>query len=52
MKMQLMNETLRYDVLKQLMKLYKKEKLIETKLFNRNLQFQKFIKTSPYVLPG
>ena len=31
MKMQLMNETLRYDVLT--MKLYKKEKLIETKLF-------------------
>ena len=38
--------------LKQLMKLYKKEKLIETKLFHRNLQFQKFIKTSPSVLPG
>ena len=38
--------------LKQLMKLYKKEKLIETKLFPRNLQFQKFIKTSPSVLPG
>ena len=36
------------------MKIYKKEKLIETKnyLFHRNLQFQKFIKTSPSVLPG
>ena len=36
------------------MKLYKKEKLIETKLFisYKNLQFQKFIKTSPSVLPG
>ena len=36
------------------MKLYKKEKLIETKLFqfHRNLQFQKFIKTSPSVLLG
>ena len=35
------------------MKQYKKEKLIETKLlFDRNLQFQKFIKTSPSVLPG
>ena len=31
MKMQLMNEKLRYDVLN--MKQYKKEKLIETKLF-------------------
>ena len=39
--------------LKQLMKLYKKEKLIETNyLFHRNLQFQKFIKTSASVLPG
>ena len=36
------------------MKLYKKEKLIETKLFqfHRNLRFQKFIKPSPSVLPG
>ena len=34
------------------MKLYKKQKLIETKLFHRNLQFHRFIKTSPSVLPG
>ena len=32
MKMQLMNETLRYDVLNN-ETIYKKEKLIETKLF-------------------
>ena len=32
MKMQLMNETLRY-MMSYTMKLYKKEKLIETKLF-------------------
>ena len=32
MKMQLMNETSRYDVLKT-MKQYKREKLVETKLF-------------------
>ena len=38
--------------LKKLMKLYKKEKLIENYLFHRNLQYQKFIKTSPSVLPG
>ena len=55
MKMQLMNETLRYDVLilKQLMKLYKKKNLLKQNyLFHRNLQFQKFIKISPSVLPG
>ena len=37
------------------MKHYKKEKLIQMiqiYLFDRNLQFQKFIKTSPSVLPG
>ena len=34
------------------MKLYKKEKLLKQNyLFHRNLQFQKFIKTSPSVLP-
>ena len=33
------------------MKLYKKEKILEQNyLFHRNLQFQKFIKTSPSVL--
>ena len=51
MKMQLMNETLRYDVYT--MKLYKKKLLLKQNyLFHRNLQFQKFIKTSPSVLPG
>ena len=35
------------------MKLYKKEKNLEQNyLHHRNLQFQKFIKTSPSVLPG
>ena len=51
MKMQLMNETLRYDVYT--MKLYKKKLLLKQNyLFIRNLQFQKFIKTSPSVLQG
>ena len=46
MKMQLMNETLRYDIT---MKLYKKEKKLErTYLFHRKLRFQKFIKCSGY----
>ena len=48
---QLKNETLRYDVLDN--KLYKREKILEQNyLFHRNLQFQKFINTSPSVLPG
>ena len=47
MKMQLMNETLRYDVY-----IKKKNLLKQNYLFHRNLQFQKFIKTSPSVLPG
>ena len=35
------------------MKLYKKKLLLKQNyLFHRNLQFQKFIKTSPSVLPG
>ena len=35
------------------MKLYKKKLLLkQNDLFHRNLQFQKFIKTSPSVLPG
>ena len=49
MKMQLMNETLRYDVLNNIKK---KDLLKQDYLFHRNLQFQKFIKTSPSVLPG
>ena len=49
--MQLMNETLRYDVYT--MKLYKKKLLLKQNyLFNRNLQLQKFIKTSQSVLQG
>ena len=35
------------------MKLYKKENFFKQNyLFHRNLQFQKFINTSPSVLPG
>ena len=35
------------------MKLYKKKNLLKQNyLFHRNLQFQKFLKTSPSVLPG
>ena len=34
------------------MKLYKKKLLKQNYLYHRNLQFQKFIKTSPSVLPG
>ena len=50
MKMQLMNETLRYDVLNNETILYK---LIETKLFiSKKFTISKFIKTSPSVLPG
>ena len=49
MKMQLMNETLRYDVLKNETIQKKKNLLQQNYLFNRNLHFQKFIKTSPYV---
>ena len=53
MKMQLMNETLRYDVLNNETTYIKKEKLLKHNyLFHRNLHFQKFIKTSPSVLPG
>ena len=52
MKMQLMNETLRYDVLHNETILKKKNLLKHNYLFHRNLQFQKFIKTSPSVLPG
>ena len=48
MKMQLMNETLRYDVLNNIKK---KNLLKQNYLFHRNLQFQKFIKISPSVLP-
>ena len=33
------------------MKLYKKNLLKQNYLFHRNLQFQKFMKTSPSVLP-
>ena len=34
------------------MKVYKKENLLKRNyLYHRNLQFQKFIKTSPTVLP-
>ena len=53
MKMQLMNETFRYDVLNN-QTIYKKEKnlLKQNYLFHGNLQFQKFIMTSPSVLPG
>ena len=51
MKMQSMNETLRYDVLNnETMK--KKNLLKQNDLFHRNLQLQKFIKTSPSALPG
>ena len=52
MKMQLMNETLRYDVLNNETMNKKKNLLKQNYLFHRNLQFQKFIKTSPSVLPG
>ena len=39
------------DMMSKTMKLYRKEKILEqTYLFHRNLQFQKFIKTSPSVL--
>ena len=51
MKVQLMNETLRYDVLNN-ETIYKKNLLKQNNLFHRNLEFQKFIKTSPSVLPG
>ena len=52
MKMQLMNETLRYDVLHNETSYIKKKNLLKQNyLFHRNLQFQKFIKTSS-VLPG
>ena len=47
--MQLMNETLRYDVLNN--ETIEKNLLKLSYLFNRNLQFQKLIKTSPSVLP-
>ena len=51
--MQLMNETLRYDVLNnETNSIYKKNVLKQNYLFHRNLEFQKFIKTSPSVLPG
>ena len=52
MKMQLMNETLRYDVLKQWNYIKIKILLNQNYLFHWNLQFQKFIKISPSVLPG
>ena len=52
MKMQLMNETLRYDVLNnETIHIKKKNLLRQNYLFHRNLQFQKFIETSPSVLP-
>ena len=37
-------------MMSQTMKLYKKNLLKQNDLFHRNLQFQKFIKTSPSVL--
>ena len=55
MKMQLMNETLRFDVLNNETNsnnIKKKNLLKQNYLFHGNLQFQKFIKTSPFVLPG
>ena len=50
MKMQLMNETSKYDVLDN--EIIKKEKFLEQNyLFHRNSQFHKFINTSLSVLP-
>ena len=53
MKMQLMNETFRYDVLNN-EAIYKKEKLIKTKLFiSWKFTILKInLKNSPTVLPG
>ena len=51
MKMRLMNETLRYDVLNNANYMKNKNILKQNYLFHRNLQFQKFIKTSLSVLP-
>ena len=51
MKMQLMNEILRYDLNNETSYIKKKNLMKQNNyLFHRNLQFQKFIKTSPSVL--